>query len=63
MDTRLSVMLPEALGIKNGEVKMVKVAGGVILGDYDAPSEESPACTRQYHRPWLHHRLHYWQAD
>ena len=29
MDTRLSVMLPEALGIKNGEVKMVKVAGGV----------------------------------
>lgn len=36
MDTRLSVMLPEALGIKNGEVKMVKVAGGVILDDYDA---------------------------
>ena len=29
-------MLPEALGIKNGEVKMVKVAGGVILDDYDA---------------------------
>ena len=36
MDTRLSVMLPEALGIKNGEVKIVKVAGGVILDDYDA---------------------------
>lgn len=36
MDTRLSVMLPEALGIRNGEVKMVKVAGGVILDDYDA---------------------------
>ena len=35
MDTRLSVMLPEALGIKNGEVKMVKVAGGVILDDYE----------------------------
>ena len=31
MDTRLSVMLPEALGIKNGEVKIVKVAGGVIM--------------------------------
>jgi len=30
MDTRLSVMLPEALDIKNGEVKIVKVAGGVI---------------------------------
>lgn len=36
MDTRLSVMLPEALGIRNGEVKIVKVAGGVILDDYDA---------------------------
>ena len=36
MDTRLSVMLPEALGIKKGEVKIVKVAGGVILDDYDA---------------------------
>lgn len=36
MDTRLSVMLPEALGIKNGELKIVKVAGGVILDDYDA---------------------------
>ena len=36
MDTRLSVMLPEALGIRNGEVKMVKVAGGVVLDDYDS---------------------------
>ena len=35
MDTRLSVMLPEALGIKNGQVKMVKVAGGVIMDDFD----------------------------
>ena len=34
MDTRLSVMLPDALGISNGDCKVVKVAGGVIQDDY-----------------------------
>ncbi len=36
MDTRLSVMLYDALGIENGECKVVKVAGGIILDDYDS---------------------------
>lgn len=31
MDTRLTSLLPSALGIKNGEVKMVKNAGGVVV--------------------------------
>lgn len=30
MDTRLTELLPAALGIKNGDVKMIKNAGGVI---------------------------------
>lgn len=30
MDTRLTELLPAALGIKNGDVKLIKNAGGVI---------------------------------
>lgn len=31
MDTRLTTLLPEALGIKNGDAKMIKNAGGTVL--------------------------------
>lgn len=31
MDTRLVELLPQALGLKNGDVKMVKNAGGVVM--------------------------------
>lgn len=30
MDTRLTELLPAALGVKNGDVKMIKNAGGII---------------------------------
>ena len=30
MDTRLTELLPAALGIKNGDVKMIKNAGGIV---------------------------------
>jgi carbonic anhydrase len=30
MDTRLTLLLPAALGLKNGDVKMIKNAGGII---------------------------------
>lgn len=30
MDTRLTELLPAALGLRNGDVKMIKNAGGVI---------------------------------
>lgn len=30
MDTRLTALLPDALGIKNGDVKMIKNAGGIV---------------------------------
>ena len=30
MDTRLTELLPAALGIKNGDVKIIKNAGGVV---------------------------------
>lgn len=36
MDTRLVELLPAALGIKNGDVKMIKNAGGVIDNPFDS---------------------------
>lgn len=36
MDTRLVQLLPAALGIKNGDVKMIKNAGGVINNPWDS---------------------------
>lgn len=36
MDTRLVELLPAAMGIKNGDVKMIKNAGGVIDSPFDS---------------------------
>lgn len=36
MDTRLVELLPAALGIKNGDVKMIKNAGGSITNPFDS---------------------------
>lgn len=36
MDTRLVELLPAALGIKNGDVKMIKNAGGTITNLFDS---------------------------
>lgn len=36
MDTRLVELLPASLGIKNGDVKMIKNAGGVISDPWDS---------------------------
>jgi len=36
MDTRLVTLLPAALGIKNGDVKLIKNAGGVITNPFDS---------------------------
>ena len=36
MDTRLSVLLPEALGLKNGDAKIIKNAGAVVLSPLDS---------------------------
>ena len=36
MDTRLVEQLPAALGIRNGDVKMIKNAGGMITGPFDS---------------------------
>lgn len=35
MDTRLSVLLQEALGLKNGDAKIIKNAGGIIPTPWD----------------------------
>lgn len=36
MDTRLVELLPAALGIKNGDVKMIKNAGGLVPSPWDS---------------------------
>lgn len=36
MDTRLTELLPAALGLKNGDAKLIKNAGGTILGPFDS---------------------------
>lgn len=36
MDTRLTQLLPAALGIKNGDVKIIKNAGGTITNPFDS---------------------------
>lgn len=36
MDTRLTKLLPNALGLKNGDAKIIKVAGGTLLTPYDS---------------------------
>lgn len=36
MDTRLVQLLPAALGLKNGDVKIIKNAGGVITNPFDS---------------------------
>ena len=35
MDTRLTELLPAALGLKNGDAKIIKNAGGLIMTPYD----------------------------
>lgn len=36
MDTRLVELLPAALGVKNGDVKIIKNAGGTITNPFDS---------------------------
>lgn len=36
MDTRLTHLLPAALGLRNGDVKMIKNAGGTITNPFDS---------------------------
>ena len=35
MATRLTHLLPAAMGLKNGEVKLIKNAGGIVFSPYD----------------------------
>ncbi|MBP5561286.1 MAG: carbonic anhydrase [Muribaculaceae bacterium] len=36
MDTRLTELLPAALGLKNGDAKIIKNAGGLVFSPYDS---------------------------
>ena len=36
MDTRLTELLPAALGLKNGDTKIIKNAGGLVISPFDS---------------------------
>ena len=36
MDARIIELLPNALGLKNGDAKIIKVAGGTMISHYDS---------------------------
>lgn len=36
MDTRLTELLPAALGLRNGDAKIIKNAGGLVLSPFDS---------------------------
>ena len=36
MDTRLTELLPAALGLKNGDAKVIKNAGGLVISQFDS---------------------------
>ena len=36
MDTRLTELLPKALGLRNGDAKIIKNAGGLVLSETDS---------------------------
>ena len=36
MDTRLTSLLPAALGLKNGDAKIIKNAGGLVISPFDS---------------------------
>lgn len=36
MDTRLTELLPKSMGLKNGDAKIIKVAGGTMISHYDS---------------------------
>ena len=54
MDTRLTALLPAALGIKNGDVKMIKNAGGHLRVGRDGSDGYCPLrlrCVPHEQRP------------
>ena len=52
MDTRLTELLPAALGLKNGDAKIIKNAGGLVISAFDSPN-----CAKGYRGSWVYHRL------
>ena len=36
MDTRLTELLPAALGLRNGDAKIIKNAGGLVITPFDS---------------------------
>ena len=46
MDTRLTELLPAALGLKNGDAKIIKNAGGLVISAFDSAmrSHAQPDC-------------------
>ena len=52
MDTRLVELLPAALGIRNGDVKLIKNAGGMITGPFDSAACWWASSSWAWRRSW-----------
>ena len=57
MDTRLTELLPAALGLKNGDAKIIKNAGGLVISAFDSAMRSSHcgACHMSYDH--FHHEM------
>ena len=47
MDTRLTELLPAALGLKNGDAKIIKNAGGLVISAFDSAMRSLIVASRQ----------------
>lgn len=64
MDTRLTELLPAALGLRNGDAKIIKNAGGLVISAFDSaiksPITNHPKKTRVSQREF--HKKHTYYA-
>ena len=52
MDTRLTELLPAALGLKNGDAKIIKNAGGLVISAFDSAMRSLIVVNWAYRRLW-----------
>ena len=61
MDTRLTELLPAALGLKNGDAKIIKNAGGLVISAFDSAMRSlivAMLCLTDVRLPKQHHSIY-----
>ena len=59
MDTRLTELLPAALGLKNGDAKIIKNAGGLVISAFDSAMRSLIVAIYECHMSYdhFHHEM------